>query len=222
MAQGNVVFTTSHTTLDHHCTLLYDSGANVSVVRDVGMLNANTCVKAQPEQQDNNVGGIDSATMGLVKSGQGHLQGGLAGITAWHCPQSAANVLAQCDAAVHFDIYTDPRGKYVELTRRDNGGVVRFVENDEKLYVFQEGASHKAKCFVGSKIQLLGLSKPEIDKAMQVELLHKGFSYCGRSALLKMVQRNTIRGCNLVTADVNTYFDRLHDLTCALGKRMPQ
>jgi hypothetical protein len=216
--------------------LLFDSGANVSVMKNIDMFGA-LDLEGGADGEERNVQGINSGSLRLRPGGW--LRGPLAQVRAYYCPQATANILCQADVLDHFWLTFADQGMSTEryvLTPKSGGRPLLFYRNSEKLYVYQvpdvQGCDAKRSSrramhtTLSQSLQLLGINKEAITRALKVEALHRAHSYLSLQNLYLLVKHYGLDGVNEVTAkDVYIYSKYIHKETCtgcALGKLVQQ
>ena len=222
---GQIVMVSSHRELRDHLILFFDSGANITVIRDIEWFGRNRVWKKRLKTA-NNIKGINEADE-LSIQGTGKLREPFGDIVGHYCPNATANVIADCDAAKYFWIErqqpnsTSSINRY-QLTHKINGEIVNFDANEQDLFGRRWWTNdNEYTVYHVGKLQSMGYSRNQIERAWEIDKMHKSMSYVDLDNLTELIRNNCIKDCKYTVEDVKLYKEQVHDgscLGCAIGK----
>jgi hypothetical protein len=215
--------------------LLFDPGANVSVIKTADLL----LMAEDHGSRVIEVTGINKGTMKLQAGGK--MKGPFGDITARYCPEAAANILCQADVLEHFWLTFEGQGtpteRYQMKSKADERIKLKFYKNDENLYVYQftkammgndvsarfigQQEYHALHTTLSQQMQLLGITKEAIKRALKVEAIHRASNYIGLRNLYQLIKKYGYEGSDVTARDVYVYSKYIHPSTCQgciLGK----
>ena len=197
--------------MDEEGALLLDTGSNVNVVKDKEL-----CETIANEVNIISIEGIDKVEF-ETESMECQLKQPFNRMVGYYCPNVSSNVISEGDITKHFHKeYDSKRDVYVFKEKEDLTNKVEFRRNKDRFYT----CKHNGKRII-KKGYLSILTKPDIEKCMVIDDIHRGLGYCGLDNIRKLNQNNVLREYNISERDINNYEKHYHKENCkgcALGK----
>lgn len=200
--------------------VVYDTGANISIIRDECLLSFVSCERSVV--QISGVGGpVGSECYGASMVPPFNLQ------DVMFCKSAPSNILSDKDARMIGPVIRIDDDEGDRFVIKGIEGDIVFWRNDEDLFVWKLPMEKRVALLTAKDVLLQGGNKATVEKMIYLDRLHRALSYCGKEVLLRYVDSNLLKEKMISKRDVEFYFNINHKGSCVgcirgKGRSMPE
>lgn len=191
---------------------MFDSGANICVIRDRSLVMANTEI-----ENYTSVLGVKGDACTGINCTMMYFD-----VPAVYIPSAAANLLSDniVKNAFLIERVRDDIGHAYLLRRKADGVIFRFCKNKNGLFVWCPLSSTSSPVFEHSLLcaeELFlnpAVTRKTLDKLLLVDKLHRALSYCSKKVLETYAINGALSKYRIECRDIDDYFKYWHDTAC--------